>query len=52
MIGVAIFLFGVAYHDRLAVLHDATFWQERPGVAPDPVTGDPHPVTRRPVARR
>jgi amino acid transporter len=42
VIGIAIFLLGI-----LIMLfwrwRDATFWRERAGVAPDPVTGDPAP---------
>jgi amino acid transporter len=42
VIGIAIFGIGV-----LCMLawrrHDATFWRERAGVAPDPVTGNPAP---------
>ena len=42
VIGVAIFLLGVAFM-LFWRFHDARYWRERPGVAPDPVTGDPAP---------
>ncbi len=42
VIGIAIFLIGVVIMIGWR-LHDATFWKERTGVAPDPVTGDPAP---------
>jgi amino acid transporter len=42
VIGVAIFLVGVAFMLFWRMRH-GEFWRERPGVAPDPVTGDPAP---------
>ena len=54
VIGVAIFLIGVVFM-IVWRMHDATFWKERPGVAPDPVTGDPapgDPATGGPVVTR
>jgi amino acid transporter len=54
VIGVAIFLIGVVIMIGWR-LHDATFWKERPGVAPDPTTGDPapgDPATGGPVVTR
>jgi amino acid transporter len=42
VIGVAIFLIGVAIMLFWRLRH-ATYWRERTGVAPDPVTGDPAP---------
>ena len=42
VIGVVIFGIGVLFM-LFWRRHDATFWRERPGVAPDPVTGDPAP---------
>jgi amino acid transporter len=42
VIGVGIFLLGVLIM-LFWRLRDATYWRERPGVAPDPVTGDPAP---------
>ena len=54
VIGIAIFLIGVAIMIGWR-LHDATFWKERTGVAPDPVTGDPapgDPATGGPVVTR
>ena len=54
VIGIAIFLIGVVIMIGWR-LHDATFWKERPGVAPDPVTGDPapgDPATGGPVVTR
>ncbi len=54
VIGVAIFLIGIVIMVGWR-LHDATFWKERPGVAPDPLTGDPapgDPATGGPVVTR
>ncbi|HEX5811305.1 MAG TPA: hypothetical protein VFY38_04330, partial [Pseudonocardia sp.] len=54
VIGIAVFLIGVVIMIGWR-LHDATFWKERPGVAPDPVTGDPapgDPATGGPVVTR
>jgi amino acid transporter len=42
VIGIAIFLVGVLFMLFWRVRH-REFWRERPGVAPDPVTGDPAP---------
>ena len=42
VIGVVIFLLGVAVMVFWR-FRDARYWRERPGVAPDPVTGDPAP---------
>ena len=42
VIGVGVFLVGVVFMIFWRI-HDATFWKERTGVAPDPVTGDPAP---------
>jgi hypothetical protein len=42
VIGVFIFAVGVLFM-LFWRRHDARFWRERPGVAPDPVTGDPVP---------
>jgi amino acid transporter len=53
VIGVVIFLLGVVIMVGWR-LRDATFWTERPGVAPDPMTGDPapgDPATGGPAAR-
>ena len=42
VIGLAVFLLGVAFMVFWR-FRDATYWRERAGVAPDPVTGDPAP---------
>jgi amino acid transporter len=42
VIGVVIFLVGVVFMIFWR-LRNPAFWKERPGVAPDPVTGDPAP---------
>ena len=42
VIGVVIFLVGVVFMIFWR-LQDARYWQERAGIAPDPVTGDPAP---------
>jgi hypothetical protein len=42
VIGLAIFLLGIAFMVFWR-FRDATYWRERAGVAPDPVTGDPAP---------
>ena len=42
VIGIAIFVVGVLFMLFWRMRHRG-FWRERPGIAPDPVTGDPAP---------